>query len=120
MLTQQVYDYGNTTTPIRSYTNTWLHTSNSNYANAYIRNRLLTSTVTDGANAVTLVSNTYDTGSLAAVSPTPTEFDTAVGSASNTLRGNVTQTVSPGGIARGIRDGVRGKRLVSWDKFFQK
>jgi RHS repeat-associated protein len=97
VLTQQVYDYGNPTTPLRSYTNTWLHTSNSNYANAYIRNRLLTSTVTDNqSNTVTLVSNTYDTGSLAAVSPTPTEFDTTVGSGTNTVRGNVTQTVSPG------------------------
>ncbi len=42
----------------RTYTNTYL--GGSNYTSLYIFNRLLTSTVTDGTNTATLVSNTYD------------------------------------------------------------
>ena len=42
----------------RTYHNTYL--GGTNYTSRYIFNRLLTSTVTDGTNTATLVSNTYD------------------------------------------------------------
>ena len=50
----RLYNYGNFTTPARTYTNTYLNTSN--YTSRNIRNRLLTAQVTDGTNTVTLVT----------------------------------------------------------------
>ena len=47
----------------RTYTNTYL--AGTNYTSRYILNRLLASTVTDGTNTATLVSNTYDQYTLA-------------------------------------------------------
>jgi RHS repeat-associated protein len=97
VLTQKIYDYGNATTPVRTYTNVWKHSLAAAYDNAYLRSLPVSSTVTDSANnTVTLVSNTYDGGTLAAVSGTPAEFDAVQGSSTNHVRGLVTQTVSPG------------------------
>ncbi len=55
----KVYDYGNLTTPARTYNSTYL--SNSNYTSRYIYNRLGSSAVTPaGGSATTLVTNSYD------------------------------------------------------------
>ncbi len=54
----KLYSYTNLSTPAKTYTNTYL--TGSNYTSRYIYNRLLSSTVTDGTNTLTLVSNTYD------------------------------------------------------------
>jgi hypothetical protein len=60
LLTMQAYNFGAGAVGslARTYTNTYL--SGANYTAAYIFNRLLTSTVTDGTNTATLVSNSYD------------------------------------------------------------
>ena len=62
LLTLKAYNfgYGSVGSLARTYTNTYL--GGSNYTSLYIFNRLLTSTVTDGTNTATLVSNTYDPG----------------------------------------------------------
>jgi hypothetical protein len=60
------YDYGDLTTPKRTYTNTYV--TDANYTSRHIRNRLATSTVTpQGGSAVTLVTNLYDGGYLSNV-----------------------------------------------------
>lgn len=56
--TSNIYDYGNLSTAARTYTYTYL--TDSNYTSRYIRNRLLTATVTSSAGAITLVNNCYD------------------------------------------------------------
>jgi YD repeat-containing protein len=54
-----VYDYGNLTTPAKTYNFTYL--TDSNYTSRYIRNRVTQVTVTPaGGSANTLVTNTYD------------------------------------------------------------
>ena len=59
-LTQQkVYDYGNLTTPARTYNLTYL--ADGNYTSRYIRNRLAGASVTTSAGTITLVSESYDT-----------------------------------------------------------
>ena len=59
-MTQSViYPYNNTTTPLKTFANTYLNTST--YTSNYIYNRLASSTMTPGAGSpVTLVTNTYD------------------------------------------------------------
>ena len=58
-LTQmRVYNFGNLSTPARTYTNTYL--TDSNYTSRYILNRLTNSTVTDGTYTTTLALNYYD------------------------------------------------------------
>jgi RHS repeat-associated protein len=61
LLQMKVYNYGNLTSPARTYTNTYL--PGSNYTSLYIFNRLQTSTVTDGTNTTTLATNVYDNAS---------------------------------------------------------
>ena len=58
VLWRKQYDYGNLSTPARTYTYSYL--SGTNYSSRYIRNRLLTAAVSTGGSAVTLVSNVYD------------------------------------------------------------
>ena len=60
VLTSNIYDYPSLTTPARTYTNTYLHQSNSTYIPFYILNRLMTSAVSNSSTNVTLVSNSYD------------------------------------------------------------
>jgi len=55
---RKLYDFGNLTTPARTYTYTYLATSS--YLNRYIANRLLSASVSDGAQSFTLVTNVYD------------------------------------------------------------
>jgi len=50
-----IYPYNNTTTPVKSYTNTYL----SGYAGIYVFNLLSSSTLTAGSTQVTLTTNTY-------------------------------------------------------------
>ena len=59
-LTQaQVWDYGNTSgTPTRTYNLTYL--TGSNYTSLYVRNRLVSATVTTSLGTTTLVTNSYD------------------------------------------------------------
>jgi len=92
----KVYDYGSLSTPARTYTNTY--STASAYYERYIYNRLLTSTVTDGSQTVTLVTNTYDTysgGALTNVSGLR-QHDTANYYSTFTTRGNVTTQQTPG------------------------
>ena len=101
---QQVYDYGNLSTPARTYNLTYV--TDGNYTSRYIRNRLLTATVTPaGGNAVTLVTNTYDGYALPGCSPVAgltartglrLHDDTNYGTGF-TYRGNVTFTSSTSG-----------------------
>jgi YD repeat-containing protein len=93
LLTMQAYNFGlgSVGSLARTYTNTYL--SNSNYTPLYIFNRLVTSTVTDGTNTATLVSNTYDTPGLATVTGLY-EHD-ANYSSTFFYRGNVTSSTTP-------------------------
>ena len=95
ILTSNLYDYGNLSTPARSYSNTYLHQNNSNYTSRYIVNRLLTSTLTSVTPSLTLISNTYDGTALSSPATQPREWDLAYVPAFP-YRGNVTKTVSPG------------------------
>ena len=52
------YDYGNLTTPARTYNFQYL--TDSNHVNRYIRNRLTSASVTGASGTVTLVTKTYE------------------------------------------------------------
>jgi len=93
LIWSKVYDYGNLTTPARTYNQSYL--TGSNYSSRYINNRLVTSTVTDSSGTVTLVTNTYDAMALASVG-TPRQHDASGYPTSMVYRGNVTQRVSFG------------------------
>ena len=107
-----LYNYGNLTTPARTYTNTYLATSN--YTARNIRNRLLTAQVTDGTNTVTLVTNTYDGGTLTNVDNL-VAHDASYGT-SFTYRGNLTHAVSPGSI-RNFSYDIGGNAISSNDGY---
>jgi RHS repeat-associated protein len=88
----------------RTYTNAYL--GGSNYTSRYIVNRLLSSTVTDGTNTATLVSNTYDTSvsntnSTATCNPAQQyttsicEHNTASYPYTFTYRGDLSSSVTP-------------------------
>ncbi len=79
------FNFGNLTTPARTYNYSYLNSSN--YTSRYIYNRLVSATVTDGTNTVTLASNTYDVSAFSTMSGSPQEWDTAY--AGQTYRGNV-------------------------------
>ncbi len=89
----KLYDYPSLTTPARTYTNTYV-----SYSSRYVHNRLLTSTVSDGTNTTTLVSNTYDSYSypsgltaVTGVREHDSTYNTSV-----IARGNVTSSVNLG------------------------
>jgi len=63
----QFFVWGNLTTPIRTYTNTYL--SDFNYTNRHINNRLSTSTLTDGTKTITLASISYDETNHFSIAP---------------------------------------------------
>ena len=78
---------------LRTQNNSYL--SSGNYTSLHIYNRLVSSTEYDNYNyTATLVSNTYDGGSLSSVSPAPGEWDTSY--ANIAYRGNVTSSTTPG------------------------
>src|SRR5262249_41083340 len=89
----KTYNYGNLTTPARTYNFTYL--TDPNYMSRYIRNRVLTVTVTPaGGSTINLVGNSYDTttcGPLDATfgGPELLYHEPAYGT-SFTYRGNVT------------------------------
>ena len=62
VVSSSIYDYApSSPTLSRTTTTTYLHDSNSAYDNAFIRNRVLTQTVTPaGGSALTMVNNAYD------------------------------------------------------------
>jgi RHS repeat-associated protein len=116
LLTMQAYNFGPGAAGslARTYSNTYLYQNNPTYANYYIFNRLLTSTVTDGTNTATLVSNIYD--STTNYCPPPgsgnpagcqqqqiqppcsqglCDHDNVNYSAAFTYRGNVTSSTTP-------------------------
>jgi YD repeat-containing protein len=98
----------------KTYTNSYL--SDGAYTSRYVRNRLLTSTMTDGTSTVTLATNSYDSaagctaqrisggvwqpvqmGNTGNQWPAGTrEHDDANCGDSFTIRGNVTGSTSPG------------------------
>jgi YD repeat-containing protein len=95
--TASTYDYNSLTTPVQTWTNTYLHSQNSTYDAAYLRNLLVSSSMTDnnGHNA-TMVTNTYDGTTPTAISGgTPTEWD-STNAGKGSTRGNLTQSVSFG------------------------
>jgi hypothetical protein len=94
--TSSVYDYGNSNTPARSYSNTYLYKNNSNYSSRYIYNRLLSATLTSVTPNVVLAQNTYDGAAVSAPNGTPREWDAENYGTSFIYRGNVTQASSPG------------------------
>jgi RHS repeat-associated protein len=89
----QMYDFGNLTTPARTYTNTYL--TDPNYTSRYIFNRLVSSVVTNGAVSTTLIQNTYDGAPLFDLGAIR-EHDPAY-SGSFTYRGNVASSTTPSG-----------------------
>jgi RHS repeat-associated protein len=88
----KLYDYGNPTTPARTYNYTYL--SSSYYLNAYIRNRLTQATVTGSSGTVTLETDSYDGSSL--MDRTGITAHDSAYSMYNGLRGNCTTTIQPG------------------------
>jgi YD repeat-containing protein len=98
----QLFDFGNLSTPVRTYTNTYL--SDPNYTSRYIRNRLVSSIVQGpgGSPSVTLLTNTYDLTTPTDV-PGMTSHDPAYGTAFN-FRGNVWRNQTPGGVGNTTLD----------------
>jgi RHS repeat-associated protein len=104
-LTQmQIYDYGNLTTPVRTYTNTYVYTQTGKqaYATNYLFNRLYTSTMSDGTHTVTLTTNSYDGISLQDVS-SPGLHDAAY-STTFTVRGNLSSKTTLQGTSTSVHD----------------
>ena len=99
-----VFDYGNLTTPARTYNTTFL--TDPNYTGYYINNRPLVATVTDASgNVVTLSDNRYDGNNspqacVGGSQPTGPiyEWDSEYGRSSNPGdHGNVTNRFGPAG-----------------------
>ncbi len=69
-----VSDWSGGSAPSRTYTNTWLHGADGGglvnpqlyYDQHYFRNRLSSSSLTDGTSSVTLATNSYDSGTCCA------------------------------------------------------
>jgi hypothetical protein len=102
LLTVNVYNYGNLTTPARTYTNTYL--TGTNYSSRYIFNRLLTSTVTDGTHTTTLATNVYDNatdaycaGTYSLTNVSANEHDNTNYGTAFAYRGNPAAMVTPSG-----------------------
>ncbi len=90
----KLYAYGNLSSPAKTYNNTYV--TDTNYTSLHMYNRLLTSTVTDGnGNTLTLVSNTYDRGTVTDA-PGALWLDTPTSDPSFMYRGNVTSSTSFG------------------------
>ena len=99
----QKYNYGNLSTPARTYTYTYLNSSA--YLAKYIFNRLVQASVTDGTNNETLASNVYDLYGQYGNCPGMQAFTTVSGlrewdtsfTSSVTKRGNVVCSTVPAG-----------------------
>ena len=90
-VTSQVYDYGNLSSPARTYSFQYL--TASPYAQRYIRNRVASSTVTASGATTTLTTNTYDGAGV-----TDRTGLTVHDYTPNLYRGNLTRSVTPGAI----------------------
>jgi RHS repeat-associated protein len=107
VLQMQQYDYNNLSTPLRTYTYTWLHTNSSTYQSLYILNRMTGASVAGGGDNITLATVSYDlynyggpapcdlTPPLASATPS-WGWDSSVTS-TVTARGNPTEVVTPSG-----------------------
>jgi RHS repeat-associated protein len=117
VLWSKQYDYvavGQNPTLRRTYNNAYLATSP--YTSRYIFNRLLSTTVTDattGQPQITLVSNTYDAGTLTTRTGLR-EHDSANYGTSLTARGNVTTSTQPGA-TRNITYDITGTVVIAND-----
>jgi hypothetical protein len=93
----KIYNYGNLTTPARTYNLTYL--TDGNYISRYIRNRLTQATVTPAGGAtMTLVQNSYDQATCGVLQwrGNLNAHDSTNYGASFTYRGNLTSTSSLG------------------------
>ena len=104
IITTRLFDFGNVSTPVITYTNSYL--DDPAYTTKYIRNRLASSNVSDGSTTLQLLNNQYDTtplidriGQL--------EHDLVNYGPENTIRGNITESWS-GGIYRRRQFDVTG------------
>ena len=104
----QIFDYNFASTPMRTYTNTYLNSSS--YTSLYILNRLATSTVTDGTYTTTLANNSYDQTLLTNISSIYNHYS-GYGT-SWTTRGNVTTSVTPAGTKTMAYD-IAGNVLIT-------
>jgi hypothetical protein len=119
LTSMRVFNWGATGgTPRRQYTNTYLTTGP--YASAYIRNRLLSSTMSEnGGAAVTLVTNEYDNygagcagGASCVITATSgARQKDAAYTTGYTLRGNLTSTSRYG-------DGSQSWNPTTWNWLF--
>jgi hypothetical protein len=87
------YGYGSLVTPAKTYTNAYL--SSSNYTPYYIRNRLVTSQLSDGVNTLMLAQVYYDGANPESLPTTPQQFDSGVYTTTFRWRGNPTLTYLP-------------------------
>jgi YD repeat-containing protein len=114
MTSMKAYDFGVTSAPRRTYTNTYLNTSA--YAALYINNRLLTSTVLEGGVTTTLVTNSYDTARPLVTVTGVRQFDPAF---TNVVfnRGVLTSSVTAAGQARYVTSiDITGNVLAAYDQ----
>ena len=88
VVTSQVYDYGNLSSPARTYGYQYLTV----YPQYYIRNRVTVATV----NGITLATNTYDGSAL--TDPGGLTVHDSSYNTGNFHRGNLTRSVTPGAI----------------------
>jgi len=98
LVQQQVYDFGSSTVT-RTYNFSYI--TDTNYTSRYIRNRLLSATVTSASGTLTLASNTYDGTGCGVLQDPPgapgsIPFHDANYSTSFTYRGNPTSVTNLG------------------------
>jgi len=95
LLQSKVYDYGNLTTPARTYNYTYV--SDSPHTSIHIWNRLYTADVTDGTNSAPLARIFYDGISYLDLPGYPPVREwTSPGSSAAWYRGNVSSSWTPG------------------------
>lgn len=94
VVSSYVYPYNNTSTPLQSYSNSYIYggTNGSSYTSNYVLNRLLSSTLTMGSVNKTLVTNQYDT---IALTPSGTAALDAFPPVPAAYRGNLSNSTTP-------------------------
>ena len=88
-----IYPFNNTSTPLQTYTNTYLNSAA--YTANYVVNRLASSSLLTGGVTIPLVANTYDSAAFASSSSSPTMLIDPSPPAPATARGNLQVTVTP-------------------------
>jgi hypothetical protein len=114
-LTQtNIYDYGNLTTPARTYNYTYGYSFASNLFTTY---RMTQTQVTSGSQTVTLVTNNYDSTVLTIPTGTLREHDSNYGTGA-TARGNLSATTPVGGaLTTTINRDITGNVVSATDNF---